>query len=487
MIKIKKDIFDALFYNALLTIAFFVIAQIGNSIFRLLATTLMLGITLLRYIALKNELFLKNFIIFFLFDFFIFSMSYRYGIGKDAINYLYLIDFLLIIFLIKLLVTNNVKFINDKFVILYLILVFVGIITGILNSVSFVNCLIAGYIYIRCLPIYIVVTNPATSFCRQDLICFCIINIIPMPLLMLQYNNGGQDDMAGLFGFGGQPAFGLLAVIFITYFLYEYFQQNIKFRTAGIACLIFFLWTAVSESKMVMVYGFCVIALFVVFFKKNKKKKLQISIKKLTMLLLIPIMLVIGLRVMLWLYPMWNVMFDMGIQRFLETSLIENRISYYSIGKLETIPFIFFSILETIITKISGIGIGNGQPGLMSRYVIFAMNNNRSLDNIWEVLTTPFYETYGLNLGYHRSGIGILLLECGLIGCILYLLIMVIIIKRCFILMRKNNNCIGWIGLSFIIFWLIYSFFYNTLFDLRYQVIFFFICGIISKTLSENN
>lgn len=487
MIKIKKDIFDALFYNALLVVAFFVIAQIENSILRLFATILMLGVTLLRYIALKNESFLKNFIIFFLFDFFVFSMSYRYGIGKDAINYLYLIDFLLIIFLVKLFITNNIKYKNDKFIILYLFLVIIGIITGILNNVSFVNCVIAGYIYIRCLPIYIVITNPSASFCRQDLICFCIINIIPMPFLIMQYNNGGQDDIAGLFGFGGQPAFGLLAVVFLTYFLYEYFQRNIKFGTVVIATLIFFLWTAIAESKMVMVYGFCVIALFVVFFRKDYEKKFQISIRKLAIVLLIPIMLVVGLKVMLWIYPTWNIMFEMGIQRFLETSLIENRISYYSIGKLETIPFIFFEILGTVGAQILGIGIGNGQPGLMSRYITFAMNNNRSMNNIFEILLTPFYETYGVRLGYHRSGMGILLLECGLIGCILYLIIIGIIIKRCYILIRKNNNRIAWIGLSFIIFWVIYSFFYNTLFDLRYQVIFFFICGIISKTLQENS
>lgn len=46
------------------------------------------------------------------------------------------------------------------------------------------------------------------------------------------------------------------------------------------------------------------------------------------------------------------------------------------------------------------------------------MNNNRSMNNILEVLLMLFYETNGVSLGYHRNGAGILLLECGVIGCI---------------------------------------------------------------------
>lgn len=219
---------------------------------------------------------------------------------------------------------------------------------------------------------------------------------INVPVVLYQYLVMGkeQDNLGGIFGVGrgcnGYTNIFLLIVITLSILRYMHFKEKLMICLAK--CVIAMLIAALSELKMFF-FELLIVATAAMLLTRFSFRKLLIGIT-------IAAGIFIGVRLLIYIFPMYDDFFTKeGILK-----LITSKKGYTSsndISRLTAIPVALNRFLSTNIDKLFGLGLGNCD---------FAS---------FDFLITPFYRQYG-NLNYVWFSSAFLVLETGLVGLILY-------------------------------------------------------------------
>ena len=160
---------------------------------------------------------------------------------------------------------------------------------------------------------------------------------------------------------------------------------------------------------------------------------------------------------------------------------------YIKLGRFEVFNWIYDNVLGDLSHTLFGIGIGNGMPSDLANYHIMNYIMGISDNSIVDLYITPFYAEYGWSLGYHNSGLTILLLETGIFGVIIYVIAMLCVLFHLLFLLKqyKNVGAYFFAGLNVVIYLLISSVYYDNIFQFNCQFIIYIILGIVYSKISK--
>lgn len=466
--------------SSFFALSIFLISQIEISILKVILIISILFIYLIYLV--KQNLYIMIYNIFYstLFIYFIITLAKRKFIGYDAINYLYVIDLLLIILFFRVVFTTKYlfKIIRDKFFLIYFLLISLFSIYGLIRGSGFQNFIMVTWLYIRALPIYIVLRYEYKNIKKKDINWFLWLNIIVMPILIWKFP---QDDIAGLYGYCGNVAFSLVMILILGYSIAKYLKAEISTKKFLIYILFYFLWTAIGENKFQLVFGGAM-AIFLFFIVKLPNKyKGKALIYRILILISLPILTIGSIYLLMKIYPEWRYIFDIGIIEFWNSYTQKANVSFYQLGRLQVFDYLNTNVFRNFTDELFGLGIGNGMPSVMTAYNVFDYLMNVGESNYIELFKTMFYEKNSWSLGYHNSGIGIIYVECGILGLISYILTIVIMFKRAlYLCLNKKKYILGYVGIVLYIYWIAIFIFYSPIIDVRFTFIYFGFSAVLS-------
>lgn len=432
---------------------------------------------------------LLNFIYFYMFSNFIFSMTYRHLIGNSTLYMLKFNDILLLIIFCKTLADKKIgikKYLTNKICLLFFSIYALGSLSSIVNSVSIFNFVNALWIYFRILPIFVASAFCRPSFTKNNIIWFCGVNIIATIILIPLCINGLQDDIAGLFGFCGARAFTFLAIALYSFSIYTFIIRGAKKSHIILSSILYFSWCALGENKIPLLYGFviAIVALLVVSIRFNSFIRL---LRKIAIILSVSLVTILAFVVLLYFHPEWFVIVQEGVLKFFNQYTQTQQVGYIKLGRFEVFNWIYDNVLGDLSHTLFGIGIGNGMPSDLANYHIMNYIMGISDNSIVDLYITPFYAEYGWSLGYHNSGLTILLLETGIFGVIIYVIAMLCVLFHLLFLLKqyKNVGAYFFAGLNVVIYLLISSVYYDNIFQFNCQFIIYIILGIVYSKISK--
>ena len=225
---------------------------------------------------------------------------------------------------------------------------------------------------------------------------------INLPVVIFQFALLGfeQDHLGGIFGVerGCNANSNILLVIVITRSVIYFLNKKESSFLCLAKCATALLIAALSELKVFYI-EFIVILLLAAGMTRFSVKKLWLCVGAV-------IGIVVSLRVLAQLFPVFDDWFNLEkIMRMLTTD--KGYTNKNDMNRLTTITIAMDSFLETPFQKLFGLGLGNCD------YASF------------DFLITPFYRKYSyLNYNYFSSAF--LVLETGLLGLIMYVLFFVV-------------------------------------------------------------
>lgn len=475
------------FISFLFASGIFLISQIDGIEIQII----MLSIILIIYFIFlgKKDIFIMIYYILYssLFIYFIITICMRKFIGVSAVNFLYVIDIMLLFLFVRIFSIKKYvyKFLNDKFILMHLLLIIISSIYGLFNGSGLQNNVMVSWIYLRMLPVYIVLAYCKKSFTKKDIKFFLFLNVILMPILFLKFP---QDDLAGLFGYCGNTAFSLIAVLILSYGVIKYMRAEISTSKFIVFFVSYFLWVALGENKFQLIFGAVVVFIAIIIIKLPNKYRGRALIYRTFLIILMPVCMVISVYLLLTVYEEWRYILDIGLKEFYLSYTQKANVSFYQLGRLQVVDYINQNVFKDIIDRFLGVGIGNGMPGVMTQFHVFDHVMKIGEHNYLELFNTRFYNNNSWSLGYHNSGIGILYLENGVIGVSLYIISIIIASIRCFkCLISKNSSIIiiGGIGIIFYLYWVSIFTFYNPIFETRCSFIYFIVSAWFTRVYNK--
>lgn len=234
---------------------------------------------------------------------------------------------------------------------------------------------------------------------------------------MIQYFIFGykRDHLGGIFGTGmGNNGSSLLFMLVVmTYSLLSYMEHRKKLMTFVIEGSMTVVIAACSELKAFFVFYIAVVALCLLV--------TDFSYKKLFIMLLSFAGINVGVVLLEKIFPdwagwfSWDAILEMGISSAGYTGTGD-------LNRLTAIPAVWTGFLDTWVTRLFGLGLGNCDNASFS------------------FLTTPFYERYS-HLHYNWFSSSFALLETGLLGFGVYILFFVMIFLGA--VKRQKNKAAG--------------------------------------------
>lgn len=469
--------------NAIIVFALWFFLQIDTPLLRTAFIAILFFLYLLYFLKLNILLSLKNYIMFSSLLYFLFTLSYRHFIGNCGIDYLRLADILLFVLFFKSIVDKNIgfsKYLYNKFSLIYILMVVLGVITGILNGATFENIFKVSWIYLRLLPVYIILVYGRVELSAKSIRWYVFLNIVSTLVLTPLCINGLQDDMAGLFGFCGIRAFSFLAIASYSYAVYNYVFNNAKTSYIILASILYYGWCALGENKVPLLFG--LVQILLAFIVKRKNKDVRVNFRKFFLVLSVLFVTIFAYNLLLRFHPEWNIIQELGVVEFVKSYTQSQQVGYIKLGRMTVIQWIFTNIFGSFKVALFGSGIGNAMPSDLANYHIMKYIMNRNTVDFHDWFITPFYNKYGWSLGYHNSGLAILFLEVGIVGVMLFFLAITSLIVSWRYFFKKQNHSIriyGFVGIVVLIYYVLTFVYYDPIFQYNCQFIIFIILGIV--------
>lgn len=391
----------------------------------------------------------------------------------------YILDVISIILVLKIFYKFNKykKCTKDYVVILSLVFIILsGIFYIINNNVSFINYIMSLRMYFRFLPSYIIIANYKNIYNKNDLNILCILNIL---FIFIQYffaGSFGRDDIDGIFGISNVQALLLFLVIIYSIALTSYIYKKINLITFIIISAILFIISGIGEIKMFFIAAPVVTIITVIV---NLKKALRFI--KLSMPIIV--MIIFGYHILSIVSPNFKNFFDYGqIEENIYNYTMESNDDRFYLGRFENIVYTNNNILVYDADKIVGLNVGYAMP---NQHWYLETHNNNPSRNIISLYDTPLYEIMGVWSGYQFSSMNIIYLETGLIGIIIFYLVIIIQFRRSYKILKKSNRfedkCLGIVGISFFAIWTPLMFYYPYLIDISAMLILMIIMGLTTN------
>lgn len=492
---IKKYYIQLLLYafiNASFALGIWGIVQTGSSIISLIGGSVLCIFYCLYFISLNYFKKFYNFLFNMLFMSFVLTMTYRRAIGINAVGWLNFENVLLLIFLIQLLISDKYRKIMRKDIIvkIWVFFVFVFSFVSIFNGNNLWNILAVAFIYLRALPLYVVIAYHDYELDQRDLSFFIIINAAVIPLEI--FTGFSVDDIGGLYGIYGCTPLSIFIVFFFGLLVGAYVSGKIgvfKFLVGN----VFFYGLCILAEIKIAVFLCPVLEFILVLIQIRKKDKLRKIINKFVTAAVVPVTFLVAYSLMLAFNPKW-------INRINRAGGALNYFMYYSrqakvltqFSKLEVHEYLFENLLNGIIGKIFGNGIGSAMPSEFCQFELRDWNLKRNFE-YFSFYRTKFYVEYSYRLGYHATASGVTLIETGILGLFMFVMPFFVILYRSWKLICSENEnlcMMGSGGLMFIIYLFPMFVYYNIIVRIQIITTVMIVFGLITryyrKELSKN-
>lgn len=349
---------------------------------------------------------------------------------------------------------------------LFVLLIFTGVFSGILNDSSPVITMIGFRNYFKYILLFFLLyyLGLEQDFYKKIIGFIFIIAAIQVPVSILEYTIFKAGDWAG--GTFGYHSTGIMAVFVASIFSLVIGLSNfdkIKLKYWAL-CVLLFIPLAVGSARA----GFLFIPLILTFHLFQKKRDIKTTLKYLIL-----IILTIPLYYLL-IYFISNFMKSNIVMYFQNPQLVfSENLGYFGsvekIGRLSSIPYIFNFIKRDLLTFLFGIGPGNASPSFFSGFT-------------GKYVSLPFWRTSFVRL----------LLEYGILGTSVYLSMFLYIYSRIDKLVDSTNDSY-WkgiiMGFKGIIFLYLIATFYTEVFltDILSFIFWFIAVAIFVLPINTNN
>lgn len=481
--KIYKKCFWETFFNFIFTLLLFLSSQIDIKFISYIFGMALCIFYVLYFISIKDINRLYNFILINLFMYFVFTLTYRKMIGKNAINYLLFLDILCLIYLFIIIKNKRLsinKVLNDNYLKILFILMVISSIVGISKNVTINNLVMVIFEYIKLIPVYISISYGEEILKKEQVKWLIFINMLPLPILALKFT---QDDFGGLFGYVGSTPF-IFALIFIySYYISAYFYHVISKIKFIIISSIYYLILVIGEIKIALVLTpIITVIIYILTLRTHKKFDIRKHVNFIILFISIPFIFIVSFKALLNRYPEWQQIINQGPIEFYNTYTQKPNNRIYQIGRMKSLSFANEYLFDTIDDYIFGLGIGSAMPNQTAMFEVADYTMGWSNEYI-SLYNTEVYSTYGFRLGYHNSGLGIWYMENGIFGVAIYVLLILILIKRIFKLIKNGNSIeikmMGIAGMAFLIYYCTLIIYYNVIFRYRIALIFYAYMGLL--------
>ncbi len=468
--------------NFLFSVFLWIIIQCNLGFNGMIMCFILLGLYIIFFILLNLFDSVICFYYNMLYMYFIITLTYRKLIGINAINWLNFIDVLLLILTIKFIISrlSSHNKINDSILHIYVLFILLFSFISLLNGNSISNIISVAFIYFRTLPIYFIITFNKNFFKKLDIKLFLIQCAIPAPILLWKYS---VDDFGGIFGIFGVTPFSLITIFLFGIVVGAYINNKFSFFKFLFFNILFYMFWILGEVKFAILLAPILEILLILIKNKKLKKRIEITYKKVAILVFVPLISIIAFYTFLFFNQKWK-------SRINSVGLL-NYIFYYATGatnhsdmsRFDVIIYSYNNILTSVKKKFFGLGIGSAMP---PQYFLFDFRDNLlgRNNNYLSFYNTSLYEKYSYNLGYHNTGFGTVFLESGILGISCFIIIFFIIFYRSFKLLKSKNeihSIIGYGGLMFVIYLFPIFVYYNFIVRIRMYATIMIIFGIISR------
>ena len=210
-----------------------------------------------------------------------------------------------------------------------------------------------------------------------------------------------QDNLGGFFGthFGCNAYTNVFLMVVITLSIIRYMNQHESAWLCLAKCGLALLIAAMAELKM-FILEFVMIVVLAILLTKFSRRKIFLLVGA-------GVGVILGIQIMIKIFPGWANWFN--IQSIWETAI--SSAGYTGQGdwkRLTAVPIAWNTFLTTWPQKLFGLGLGNCDFGPIA------------------AMTSPFYIEY-FQTNYYSFSSGIIMLETGLIGMIVYLMFFVMV------------------------------------------------------------
>lgn len=343
----------------------------------------------------------------------------------------YVVEILLLLIIIKLLFFKRKKvelpYWYNKYKLMLVIMLIVSIISMILNRENIINFFYGVRVHYKFLIIplifpYLNINDEEKKCCIN---IFKIFMFIQIPIVVIQNKLGYiGDNQGGWFGDGGTSILAINLTLTFILLLDEYMRKKTKLLSISIFTLLVFVISALAEIKLLFL-TIPVILISVIILNR-------LTIKNIIITIIIIISLGTAYEQFIKIYPVYK---DFLSQERLNEYLYSSGYSGDgTVNRFSSLQFINDNMHNNVGVKLFGVGIGNASPSNIS------------------IFQGEYYKKYEESK-YYRFWISYVYSEVGILGIIVYLIIINYLL---FICLKNKSKCRN-IGISMFILFIITS------------------------------
>lgn len=391
----------------------------------------------------------------------------------------YFIDFISLIILFKIIL-NFKKYrtiIKDRILIIIGACVIINIALLFNDTYRLYDFFNGIRMYFRFVPIYIVLSCRSFNF-KNMYYKYYIINI--MLIFFGVIINLPVDSRNGIFGIVG-PSYIFLSIL-VAINTIKYLKKGIKISTYIATILLTMVILVLQENKAIMLI--LPIAIFILIMIDK-----GYVIRKNIIIVSIIISLIVGVRLLTTLFPNFSSMYNVNtMNTAVENYIYGNSNPAFVMGRFQALSYMEKVELDSPIDKLFGKGLGSALPAENWYYSGDMLSKGRK---VIDFKPSFIYEKYGANFGYHLSSYVILYLENGILGISTVIIILIIMFRRSFIIMKKcdltSKKAIGAIGIITLII-VLFPLYYSSILQSRlFEFLLFVIMGIVTNQYRRTN
>ncbi|SCJ41225.1 Uncharacterised protein [uncultured Clostridium sp.] len=460
------------------------LAVVVNSIFILLTMinpfkiiNLILIILYFYYLYKKNnDVVLINVIIFyFLSTFLIENIWYATHINVN-INAIYLKPLLLILLTLKYFKVNKdiKEIVKDPILIIVFITILINLINVFKRGYN-LNDLANGFLWYLLIYIFYLMAIKGKIHFKS---IYIMLLMIQLPLVLFEliiYKD--QDQITGSFGLHATNWSMIVISIAIYYFFSLYLQKKAKIKSFIIILIYCFSIFMFNETKMAFfVIPICLLIMLLISDIKVKNK-----IKIVSVILSVVLIGMIGI---IKLYPSFtNILFN---PKMLMDYAFNQHSGIYEKSRVENFEYSNEVLLPRLEDKLIGLGHGRALPNEDFSIEMYKRERNFEGEKKSQIYSD------NLESGYVQNSLNIMYVESGILGVILYFIIIVIMLYRSFKIFRLTSKfedkAIAITYFMYVITTLAIIWYANIVYILNSRMIFLIFSGIISsKYFTLNN
>lgn len=386
------------------------------------------GIIILSYIywlyKCNNDKCFLSIIIFFLLSTFLVENIW-YSTHIDFNTYVIFIKpFLILLLLYKYLKSN--KNFNEMFKDPIIIIVLIGVAINLINLfkenysiLDFVNGL---YLYLFMYIFYLIPKKSSINFKGV----YVAILILQMPLILFEsiiYKD--QDQITGIFGLHATNWSMIIISISIYYLFALYMEKKCKLKAFIITLIYCFSMFMFNETKMA--FFIIPICLFIMLIISDIK-----YINKFKIVGTILIVIILGMIGIIKLYPSFsNILFN---PKNLMDYAFNQHSGVYENSRMENFKYTNEVLLPDLTDKL--LGVGQGRAVQNEDFSIEMYKREREYKGQHK---SEIYIYHGRK-GYAQNSLNIMLIEVGIIGVVLYFIMIIIMFYRAYKIYNNSSD-----------------------------------------------